>query len=403
MPASLEEVASIVREAAEGHVPVTIRGGGHSQGGQSLSAGGLVIDMARLNRIELVGRDLIRAQGGTQWGEVVDALRGTGRLPRVLVDTGEATVGGTLAAGGLGTTSHRYGVQAEQVERLEVVTGTGARVRCSRAENAGLFDAVRGGQGQFGIIVDAWIRLRTGGRRIRLYELSYRDGARFLADFEKLVAEARFDHLRAQTRIHEHQVILNVGAEYDGEHDDKRALEGLGHDEIVGIRDTAEVGRAGIYPKWGFLPRNHHPWRDWFLPWATVGKLVTQPWLDPGWVPRAPFSWIGMYPIGMGEDDAPLFMRPVGGLMISYSILAVLSRRERASELAERLKKIDRALIGLGGKAYLSGRVGYGPREWREHYGDRFAAAARWKQEFDPRRIFRWDGMPFGDTAAEAE
>ena len=60
----------------------------------------------------------------------MDLLEGTGRLPRVLVDIAEATVGGTLSAGGLGTTSHRHGMQIAQVEQLEVVTGTGERYRC---------------------------------------------------------------------------------------------------------------------------------------------------------------------------------------------------------------------------------------------------------------------------------
>ena len=354
-PGSVEEVSNIVRRAARDHVPLTVRGGGHSQGGQSLSDGGLVIDMMRLNRIEPVGRDLIRAQGGAPWGGIVDLLEGTGRLPRVLVDVAEATVGGTLSAGGLGTTSHRYGVQIAQVEQLEVVTGTGERYRCSRTRNADLFDAVRGGQGQFGVITDAWIRLRKAGARIRLYELRYRNLDRFASDFEGLVEEGPFDHLRVQTRIHEHEIILSAGTEYDEEINDKAALEGLGHDEIAAVHDTADVGRVAMWSKWGFLRRNHHPWRDWFLPWDTLRALTVQPWLDPGGMPRAPFSWIGFYPIRVGAIDAPLFMHPSGERMISYSILAVLSRFERASDLARRLNEVDRTLVELGGKSYLSG------------------------------------------------
>ena len=97
----------------------------------------------------------------------------------------------------------------------------------------------------------------------------------------------------------------------------------------------------------------------------------------------------------------PLFMHPKGERMFSYSILAVFDQFEKANELAKRLKEIDRTLIGLGGKAYLSGRVGYGPREWRKHYGDMLETAVRWKNEFDPKRIFRDESMPFeGNLAA---
>ncbi|MCY4394181.1 MAG: FAD-binding protein [Rhodospirillaceae bacterium] len=400
-PKSVEDVSGIVRWAAKEDVRLSIRGGGHSQGGQSLTDGGLVVDTVWLGRVETAGPDLVRAQGGAQWGSIVDALRETSGLPRILVDTAEVSVGGTLSAGGFGTTSHRHGVQAGQVEQLEVVTGTGEKVLCSNSRNSGLFDAVRGGQGQFGIVTDAWIRLRKAGKRIRQYELRYRDFDRFANDFEQAVREDRFDHIRAETRVHDRDIVMSAGVEYDEDHDEGRTLSGLGYDEIVSAKDSADVGRAGMYPRWAFSRRMFHPWRDWFMPWEALRTVLAQPWLDPDRVPRTPDIWIGIYPIATQDIGAPLFMHPAGERMFSYSVLAVFDEFERANELAERLRRIDRTLIGLGGKAYLSGRVGYGPGEWREHYGDMLETAIRWKNEFDPNRVFGGEGMPFdGNPAA---
>ena len=396
-PASVEELSRIVRDAANDGLGVAVRGGGHSQGGQSLTENGLVLDTARLDRIRLLGPDLVRAQGGAPWGSVVAALEGTKRLPRVLADFPAMTVGGTLSAGGLGTTSHRYGMQIGQVERLEVVTGSGARVRCSRSENAALFDAVRGGQGQFGVITEAWVRLRSAGRRFRQYEFRYRDFERFVSDFESIIDDGRFGHLRAETRVHDRQVVLRAGAEYDEDIDNRAMLDGLGYDRMAIVWDTADVGHAGMYPRWGFTQRNYHPWRDWFLPWETLRTVLAQHWMKPGWVPPAPRSWIGIYPIATGSIDAPLFMRPWGDRMLSYSVLVVLSNHGKAAELAARLKEIDRTLVGLGGKAYLSGAVGYGRGEWKEHYGHRLETGRRWKKAFDPEHVFRGGAMPFGD------
>ena len=396
-PKSVEEVSSIVRRAARDEVRLAIRGGGHSQGGQCLVDGGLVLDTIHLHRVQPLGRDLVRAQGGAQWGRVVDALRGTRRLPPVLADIAEVTVGGTLSAGGIGTTSHRYGLQVEQVEQLEVVIGTGERVRCSRTRNADLFDAVRGGQGQFGIIADAWIRLRGAGARIRQYGLRYRDFDRFASDFERIVDEGRFNHLRVETRIHDREILVNAGTEYDGDLDERAVLDGLGHDEIATVRDNADVGRATMFPSWGFIRGNFHPWRDWFLPWEALRTLLAQPWLNESWVPRAPWSWAGMYPIKTGSADAPFVMHPKGERMLLYSILAVLGQYEKAWELSRRLEEIDRTLVGLGGKGYLSGRVGYGRREWEDHYADKLETGIRWKRAFDPKRVFAGEGMPFGE------
>lgn len=397
-PRSVGEVASLVRRASRDGVRLVARGGGHSQGGQSLTDSGVVIDTKRLERVQLVGPELVRAQGGAQWGKVADTLRGTRRLPAVLTDIGEVTVGGTLSAGGLGSASHRYGAQVGQVEQLEVVVGTGERVRCSPTRNAELFDAVRSGQGQFGIITEAWIRLRPAGERFRQYELHYRDFERFADDFDHAVEADCFDHLRAEVRPHENLVVVYAGIEYDEKPDDRELLDALGHDEHAHTRDTASVGRAAMWPSWGFSWLNHHPWRDWLLPWETLRTLVAQPWLDPQSVPHRPWCWIGLSPIGRDDIEAPLFMRPEEERAILYSILAVFnaSRCEQATELVNKLDGIDRTLVGLGGKSYLSGGVGYGPGRWAEHYGEMLDQGIRWKREFDPKQVFHRADMPFG-------
>ena len=396
-PETADEAARVVRHAAGHEVSLTIRGGGHSQGGQCLTDAGVVLDTARLDRIEVLGPELVRAQGGAQWGKVVEALSGKRRLPAVLTDIGTVTVGGTLSAGGMGTTSHRYGAQVAQVEQLEVVTGAGERVLCSATRNTDLFDAARAGQGQFGIITDAWIRLRAAGERLRMYELLYRDFERFADDLERVVDDDRFDHLRARILSAERDVILYAGIEHDGGLEDEKALEGLGHDKLVHTRNTNKVGQGLMFPAWFASWKNYHPWRDWFMPWETLRTLIAQPWLDPSWLPRWT-HWTGIYPVNAEVIDAPLFMRPTGKRMVSYSILTMHGhfRYEQATVLNGRLKEIDRTLVGLGGKSYLSGGVDYGPGEWAEHYGEMFDKAVRWKREFDPKRVFRRHDLPFG-------
>ncbi|MCY3613405.1 MAG: FAD-binding protein [Gemmatimonadetes bacterium] len=403
-PRSVEEVAGLVRRAARDGIRVAVRGGGHSQGGQTLTDGGVVLDTAGLDRIRPAAPGLVRAQGGVQWGALVDTLRGEGRLPRVLPDFGALTVGGTLSAGGCGTTSHRYGAQVGQVEQLEVVTGTGERVRCSATRNAGLFNAVRGGQGQFGVITEAWIRLRKAGGRFRQFELHYRDFERFADDLEDIVEADRFDHLRGEIRHDDDVIVLHAGFEYDEDPNDDRMLHALGHDENTYTRDTASVGRAAMYPPWSFSRRWHYPWRDWFLPWAMLRTVIAQPWLDPDSVPGRPWRWIGLYPIGPEAIHAPLFMRPPGERVVSYSILAVTDEPQlaQAIELAGYLEQVDRTLVALGGKSYLSGRVGYGPVRWAEHYGAMLDKGIAWKREFDPKHVFHAADMPFASRFAAA-
>ena len=196
IPECVEDVSHVVQWAADNDICVTTREGAHSQGGQWLSDGGVVIDTRRLDRIEILGPDLVRVQGGAIWGTVIDALEGSGHLPFVLADTPGVTVGGTLSAAGFGSDSHLFGTQVGHVEQLEVVTGTGECLRCSRTLNSDLFDAVRCSQGQFGVITEAWIRLRTTRKKVGIFALRYNDYDRFAND-RALIAESRpFDHMQ---------------------------------------------------------------------------------------------------------------------------------------------------------------------------------------------------------------
>ena len=398
-PETVEDVSRIVSWVAREKIRLSIRGAGHSQGGQVLTEGGVVLDTRRLDRVQFrEGADLVRAQGGAAWIKVVDSLRRTRRLPRVLPDFGELTVGGTLAAGGIGPASHRYGAQVGQVEQLEVVTGTGERVLCSRDRNADLFDAVRGGQGQFGVITEAWIRLRRTGNRYRQYEFRYRDFDCFARALERLVDEDRFGNLRAEIRARDRQIVLRAGAEYDDTIDHGRMVEGLGYNTMAIVWDTSDVGQANAPVPRVFRRTNHHPWRDWFMPWNALRTVLDQPWLDQEQALRAPQSWTGIYPIRTDSIDAPLFMHPRKERVFLYSALAVLDDAHKASELAGKLKAVTRKLVALGGKSYLSGDVGYGPKEWAEHYGETLKNVIRWKKAFDPYRVFDRDDMPFGES-----
>ena len=54
-----------------------------------------------------------------------------GLTPPVLTDYLNLSVGGTLAVGGVGATTPRYGLQSDNVLEIDVVTGRGEVLTCS--------------------------------------------------------------------------------------------------------------------------------------------------------------------------------------------------------------------------------------------------------------------------------
>jgi FAD/FMN-containing dehydrogenase len=127
---------------------------------------------------------------------VLAATLPRGLTPPALTDYLELTVGGALVVGGVGGTSSRHGMVSDNVLELDVVTGRGEKITCSPLRNAGLFQAVRAGLGQVGIITRATLKLVAAPENVRRYVLTYPDLTTLLADERLLAAENRFDALQ---------------------------------------------------------------------------------------------------------------------------------------------------------------------------------------------------------------
>lgn len=195
-PASTEDVACVVRFAGRNSLTVATRGGGHSQTGQSLSDQ-IVLDMTSLRQVTSVREDSVTTQAGIKWRALVEHLAPEHLSPPVLTNNLDVTVGGTLSMAGLGVASWRHGTQADNCLELEVVTGAGEIVHCSPSENQDLFDAVRCGAGQFGVITEAVLTVRRHAPRFRSFYLLYDDLAALLDDLKTVMNDARFDYLES--------------------------------------------------------------------------------------------------------------------------------------------------------------------------------------------------------------
>jgi cytokinin dehydrogenase len=230
-PGSVQDIVTMVRYANQHKLKVAIRGDGHSRYGQTQAEAGLVIDSRSLNAVDVRTPESADAQPGAFWSSVADATLAKGVTPLVFPSTCLAiTVGGTLNAGGMGTTSHLYGAQVDNVAELDVVTGDGRLVTCSAERERELFEMVLAGQGQCGVIVRARLRLMPAPSHILLHELTYTNLDDYLADHLRLVREAHFDGqygtiMRDESRTW--RFVIEVGKFFTPPNEPNiRALEG---------------------------------------------------------------------------------------------------------------------------------------------------------------------------------
>jgi FAD/FMN-containing dehydrogenase len=154
-PRDPDEVAAALAHAARHDLAVSVRSGGHSPLGHSTNTGGMVIDLSRLDDVEVLdaGRRLVRVGGGATWGRVAAALDPHG-WGLTAGDTSNVGVGGLTLGGGIGWMVRRYGLAIDNLVGARVVTADGRLLTTSEDEHPDLFWALRGGGGNFGVVVD---------------------------------------------------------------------------------------------------------------------------------------------------------------------------------------------------------------------------------------------------------
>lgn len=153
-PTSTHEVVDALAYArAHPDVPLSLRSGGHGISGRSTNTGGIVIDLSRMNRIEILDEATrrVRIEPGARWKDVADTLQPYG-WALTSGDYGGVGVGGLATAGGVGWLAREHGLTLDHLRAVEMVLADGSVVRASDEENPDLFWAVRGAGANFGIV-----------------------------------------------------------------------------------------------------------------------------------------------------------------------------------------------------------------------------------------------------------
>ena len=403
---SADEVAAAVAEAVASGSKLTLRGVGHSAGGQALPKESVVLDLSQMNGVGPVDRErrTIRCEPGALLRQVVAATLQHGLLPRALTNLLDLTVGGLLSVGGVGPGSHRHGPIARNVASLEVVTGDGSLHRCSRDVNRQLYDAVLAGLGRCGAIVAAELELRPVRSGVRTYYLLYDDAGRWIDDQRALARSAAVTSMESfcspsmqglrgaggrRAPFAEWFFPVQVSLEFDEAapelpselspyrvvhvEDDDIAYFPIRHDMRFEM-----VRRLGAWER-------QHPYIGAFIGAEAFVHVL------PAVLDTLPPSegHRGVFFVA-ADDVPPLMVLPDAEDVVFMSVIYPQVLPQFLDDTLAAFQRAGDLFVQAGGKRYVADWLGdMDEQDWREHFGHRYDGWVQAKRRFDPHGIFR--------------
>ena len=226
LPATMEDVRTVVLWANERGVAIVPSGGRTGLSGGAVAANGeLVLSLERMNRVldfNAIDRTLT-VQPGMILQHVQEAARGHGlHYPVDFAARGSCSIGGNIATNAGGIRVIRHGNTREWIAGLKVVTGGGELLELNRGliKNSSGYDLRQlmiGSEGTLGIVVEATLKLTDPPPLSQVMLLA-------LPDMEALMRV--FGLFRAQLALQAFEFFTDHALQHVLAHGAQRAIEG---------------------------------------------------------------------------------------------------------------------------------------------------------------------------------
>ncbi|WP_027707912.1 FAD-binding protein [Zooshikella ganghwensis] len=399
-PASKHDIIKLMKFANQHSIFVSAKGQGFSTDGETLAEAGVVIDTSSLNTIQSITDTTLHVEAGARWLDVMPTLLEHQKTLPIVVDFLEITVGGAISVGGFGAQSFKHGAMTDIVESIEIVTAQGQLLQCSAKSNGWLFNALRAGLGQFGVIVSARFKLQPAFSMARYFQLVYTDFASFSKDNLLLIESNRFDGVQGGVQASETGgwlFILQATKYYNSDQppENTALLEGLNYNpEALTVQDMPyftflnRLAPIVEYLRSTGLWDYPHPWCPLLIPASKAESFInkTLQSLKPEDLGGGPILLSGFNQCNM---STPLLRKPNEKHFFYFSLMrnATPPTKERTRELMVLNRDIYEGARQIGGYYYPVGAIPMKQKDWSLHFGHYWRPMKMLKQWMDPKHI----------------
>lgn len=193
-------------------------------------------DLSHITEMDLRQR-FCAAEPGVTFADLVLTTLPLGLMPLVVPLCPEATLGGAVAGGAGGPTSHRHGGFHDTCLEYEVIAPSGQVLRCSPESEGQVFAGQHGARGAAGVLSKIKLRLQPAPRSVRLRRQRFPTAGAF-ADAMIAACAGGADFVSGQ--MGPRDFLLEIGHALDG--------PGLLDEEVLPIEDYLLRGGPGQRP-----------------------------------------------------------------------------------------------------------------------------------------------------------
>ncbi|WP_331234666.1 FAD-binding protein [Natronorarus salvus] len=387
---------------------VTVRGGGHNVAGAAVCDGGIVIDLSAMTGV-WVDPDERTAwvQAGATLGDVDRETQAFGLATPLGVVSATGVAGLTLG-GGLGHLRNKYGLSADNLASVDVVTTDGEYLTASPNEHADLFWGLRGGGGNFGVVTGFEFDLHPVGPEVAVLLAVYHadDGDAVMRGFREY-AQSTPDELSiiASRGTHPDEALFPA----DVVDEPKIVIVGMyagspaqGGAVIEPLRELAEpvADLSGTMPYTDFQRAfdetapdgSRYYWKSLYL--DSLSDDVVDRIFEWGDAAPSPLSTIDVWALGGAVADVGLDESAFIGRDAPY-LLAVEAHWEDPGDdeanIAWAREFLEEMHQYSDGSLYLNfpGFYEDGDRLMDRTFGDAYARLSEVKTRYDPENVFR--------------
>jgi hypothetical protein len=401
---SADDVAAAVRLAREGGLGVAAQGTGHGAAPMAPLDEVVLLKTERMNGVEVdAGAETARVEAGVLSLALMEACD-PARLAALTGSSPDVGVTGYSLGGGLGWLGRKHGFACNRVVALDVVTADGEVRRVDAQSEPGLFWAMRGGGGSFGIVTAMEMELVPApeiyagtvvlpGESARDVLQSYREWAAAVPD--ELTSVARFLHLPPLPQVPEplrDRDLVAIGACYLGP-------EAEGAELVAPVRGLAEpvMDTYAAMPPSGLVRIAMDPEEP--VPALVDGALVRE--LDESTVD----AFVEVAGPGSGSPLLTAQLRQLGGALsrpaegagalshvdaaFMFSGVGMVMAPEMAGAIGAHVNRINEALGEWLARGVLL-NFAERPVEFDELFpGDVASRLSEIKREWDPENLIR--------------